>query len=165
MSTTASKMAQLLHGGLGGGRLDVGLDLFGQLLKAVHLPDLAADFVLVGLDAPVRVDLLGPEVVHDLHGPLAEDVLLEDVGQRRLGVHGKDQHPVALLGQMVAGRGGKRGLPQAALAPEHQVAALRMSLEQFCQRNGSPPVKLSAISGQLMMQRPILNLPTGFFVQ
>ena len=84
----------------------------------------------------VRVDLLGPEVVHDLDGSLAEEVLLEDVGQRRLGVHGKDQDLVALLGQVVAGGGRKGGLAEPALAAEHQVAALGMGFEEFCERNG-----------------------------
>jgi hypothetical protein len=84
---------------------------------------------LIGLDALIGVDLLGPEIVHDLDRPLAEDVLFKDVGQRRLGVHRKDQDPVALFGQIVAGRGRKGGLAQAALAAEHQVAPLGMLFE------------------------------------
>ena len=75
----------LFHRRLGARRLDVALDLLGHGGQPVHVQDLLADLLLVLPDVAVRVDLLGPEVVHDLHGPLAEDVALEDVGERRLG--------------------------------------------------------------------------------
>ena len=98
-------------------------------LHAVHVEDLLADLLLVGPDALVGVHLLGEEVGHDLDRALAEDVALEDVAQRGLGVHREDQHPVALLGQVVAGGGREGGLAQAALAAEHDVAAVGMLFE------------------------------------
>jgi hypothetical protein len=54
-----------------------------------------------------------------------------------------------LFGQIVAGSGRKSGFAQAALAAEHQVATLGMFFEKSGERNGPPPVKLSAISYQL----------------
>ena len=77
----------------------------------------------------VGVDLLGPQVVHDLDRALPEDVALKDVRQAGLRIHGENQDAMALLGQPVAGGGREGGLAQPALAPEHDVAALRMGPE------------------------------------
>ena len=70
---------RLLYRRLCRGCRDVVLDLGRDLGEPVHVADLLADLVLVFLDVPVGVDLLGPQVVGDLHRALAEDVLLEDV--------------------------------------------------------------------------------------
>ena len=85
-----------IRGRIDARRLDVALDLLGHRGQPVHVQNLPADFLLVFRDVDVRIDLLGPEVVHDLHGPLAEDVALEDVGERRLRVHREHQHLLAL---------------------------------------------------------------------
>ena len=59
--------------------------------------DFLADLFLVLPDVLVGVNLLGEQVGHDLHRPLAKDVALEDVGERGLGVYGEDQHLVPCL--------------------------------------------------------------------
>src|SRR5581483_2883316 len=125
----------LLHRWLGRRRLDVLLDLLRNLLEAVHIQDLLPDLVLVGLDAAVGIDLLSPEVFGYLDRPLAEKILLEDVGEARLRIDREDEHLVPLAGQPVAGGGGEGGLPQASLAAEHDVAALRMALEKGAERS------------------------------
>src|SRR6266581_1813146 len=126
---------RFLHGRLGRGRLDVMLDFFRDLIESVHVEDLLADLLLIRLDIGVGVDLLRPKVVQDLDRALAEDVTLEDVAEGRLGVHGKHQHLVPLPRQPVGGRGRKRRLAQAALAAEHDVAALAVLLEPCSQRH------------------------------
>src|SRR5207248_10038070 len=93
----------------------------------------------------VGVDLLRPKVVQDLDRALAEDVTLQDVAEGRLGVHGKHQHLLPLPRQPVGGRGGKRRLAQAALAAEHDVAALAVLLEPCSQRHRE--VTLSRVRG------------------
>ncbi len=128
----------LLHRRLGGGRLDVVLDLRGHLIQAIHVQDLAPDLLLILLDPAISVDLLGPEVGHDLHRALAEDVPLEDVREAGLGVDGEDQHLIALPGQPVSRGGGEGGLAQPALAAEHDVAALGVLPKQLRQRGGHP---------------------------
>ena len=77
----------LFHRGLGRGGGDIVVNLFGDLVEAVHVENLLPDLRLVVPDPLVGVHLLGPEVLHDRHGPLAEDVPLEDVGEARLRVH------------------------------------------------------------------------------
>ena len=81
----------------------------------------------------VRVDLLGPQIVHDLDRAFAEDVLLEDVRQACLGIHREDEDLLALLGEPERCRGGERRLAQPALAAEHHVAALRMAGQLLCE--------------------------------
>src|SRR5207249_711918 len=103
----------------------------GDLLHAVHLPDLGPHLVLVFADVAVRVDLLGPQVVHDLDRALPEYVELEDVRQARLWIDAEDQHPLALLGEPVAGRRREGRLPEPALAAEHHVAALWVLAEEL----------------------------------
>src|SRR6266851_9226047 len=67
---------RLLHRRLRRGSLDVVLDFLRDLLEAVHVDDLLADFLLIRLDVRVGVDLLRPEVLDDFDGALAEDVAL-----------------------------------------------------------------------------------------
>jgi hypothetical protein len=124
---------RLLHRRLGRGCLDVVLNLFRHFLQAVHVEDLLADFVLVVLDVAVGVDLLGVKVVHHLYRALAEDVLLKNVAERRLRVHGKHQHLVALLRQPEGGRGRESGLSQSAFAAEHDVAPFPIGFECFAE--------------------------------
>jgi len=81
----------------------------------------------------VGVNLLGVEVLHDLHRALAEDVLLEDVAQRSLRVHGEQQHFMAVLRQPERRGRGKSSLPQPALAAEHDVLPFLVFLEGFSQ--------------------------------
>ena len=122
---------RFLHGGLGRGRLDVLLDLVRHLLHPVHVQDLLTDLALVLMDVAVSVDLLGVEVVDDLHRPLAEDVLLENVAQRGLRIHGEDQHLVPVLRQPESGRRRESGLTQPAFAAEHDVATVRVLFESL----------------------------------
>src|SRR5262249_46186628 len=124
----------LLHGGLRGGRGDVVVDLLRHPLEAVHVEDLLADLLLVVFDAPVGVDFLRPEVVHDRHGALAEDVLLEDVRQARLRIDREQQDALALAREPKRGRGGQGRLPEPALAPEHDVSSVRLTLEYHSER-------------------------------
>jgi hypothetical protein len=121
----------LLHRRLGAGGLDVVLDLVGHLVQRVHVEDLLADLVLVVLDAAVGVDLLRPQVVDDLDRPLAEDVPLEDVGEARLGVHGEHQHLVPPPCQPPGGGRREGGLPEPALAAEHDVAPFGVAREHL----------------------------------
>jgi len=79
----------------------------------------------------VGVDLLGVKVVHHLHRPLAENVLLENVAQRGLWVHREDQHLVPLLRQPKGCRRREGGLPQPAFAAEHDVAPLLVLFKRF----------------------------------
>jgi hypothetical protein len=56
----------LLHRRLRARRLDVVLDLLRHCWHPVHVQDFLPDFLLVFPNVAVRVDLLGPEVFHDL---------------------------------------------------------------------------------------------------
>ncbi len=116
----------LLHRRFGARRLDVVLDLLGDRVEAVHVEDLLADLVLVGLDVRVSIDLLGPEVFHDLDRPFAEDILLEDVREAGLRINREDQDALALASEPVGGCRREGGLAETALAAEHDVAALRV---------------------------------------
>ncbi len=124
----------LLHGRLSRRRLNILLDLLRNLLEAVHVQDLLPDLVLVGLDAAVGVDLLGPEVLGHLDRPLAEKVLLKDIREACLGIDREDEHLVPLAGQPVAGGGREGGLAQPAFAAKHDVAALRVALKKGAER-------------------------------
>src|SRR5213076_3030092 len=86
----------LLHRRLRGGGRYVVVDLLRHLLEPVHVEDLLPDLLLVILDPPVGVDLLRPEVLHDRHRPLAEDVPLEDVRETRLWIDREQQDALAL---------------------------------------------------------------------
>ena len=130
----------LLHRRLGRRRLDVAFDLLGDLLHPVHVQDLLADLVLVGLHPLVRVDLLGVEVGHDLRGALPEDVLFEDVAERRLGIDGKYQDLLPLFCQVVGRRRRKGGLAEAAFASEHDVASIRVLIEYCGERYDNHPL-------------------------
>jgi hypothetical protein len=92
-----------------------------------------ADFVLIGFDVLVGIDLLRPQILHDLHGALAEDILLEDIGETGLWIHRKDQHFLALLRKPVGGGGGESGLAQPALTTEHNITTFGMFFEDFLQ--------------------------------
>ena len=61
--------------------------------RSYDIPPPALD---LGVAARLRVDLLGPEVLDDRHGPLAENIFLKDIRQARLRIDGKEQHPLAL---------------------------------------------------------------------
>jgi hypothetical protein len=123
----------LLHGRFSRGGLDVMLDLLWHFIQAVHVQDLVANFVLVFLDVVVGVNLLGEEIGHDLHRPLAEDVTLKDVGQRGLRVYGEDEDLVPLLCQPVGGGRREGGLAQPTFAAVHDVAAIGMLRKDFSQ--------------------------------
>jgi len=86
---------------------------------------------LILSDAMVGIDFLGKQVRHDFNGTLAKDIPLEDVGQAGLRVDGKNQHFVALLGQPVGGSCTEGGLAEPALAAKHDVAAVRVLLEDL----------------------------------
>jgi hypothetical protein len=117
--------------------LDVVLDLVGDLVQAVHVEDLSPDLVLIVSDVLVGVDLLRPQVVDDLHGALAEDVALEDVGQTRLRVHRENEDIVALLREPERGRRGKGRLAEPSLPPEHHVPSVRVFAEHGSERAGA----------------------------
>jgi hypothetical protein len=113
-----------IRGRIDARRLDVALDLLGHRGQPVHVQNLPADFLLVFRDVDVRIDLLGPEVVHDLHGPLSEDVTLGDVGERRLAVHGEHEYLLALAREPVRRRCGKGVLTNSAPAADWRVKLL-----------------------------------------
>ena len=106
-------------------------------------------------DVPVGVNLLGPQVLLNLHWAFPEDVLLEDVGEAGLGVDGEDQDAVPARGEPIRGGSREGGLPQAALAPEHQVAPLGMIEDGLTKGHDegflSPMVDLSVISHQVLV--------------
>src|SRR2546427_2172483 len=126
----------LLHRGLRRGGRDVVVDLLRHLLEPVHVEDLLPDLLLVVLDPPVGVDLLRPEVLHDRHGSLAEDVPLEDIRETRLRIDREQQDAFALLREPVGARGREGRLAQPPLAPEHDVPPIRLALEHPPQRHG-----------------------------
>ena len=57
--------------------------------------------------------------------------MLEDIGQRGLGVYRKHQHFFADFGQVVGCGGGKGRFSQTTLATEHDVASIRLIAEKF----------------------------------
>ncbi len=127
------KDGALLHRRFRGSSLDVVFDLFRYLIHAIHVADLLPYLLLILPDVPVRVNLLGEQVGYNLHRTLPEDVLLEDVCERSLRIHGEDQHPVSLLRQPIGRSGREGGLSQPALAAEHDVAAFRVLSKDSCE--------------------------------
>jgi hypothetical protein len=72
----------------------------------------------------IGIDLLGIEIGHDLCRPLAKDIFLKDIGERSLGIYGKDQDLLPLFGQVVSRSSGKCGLSQSSFSTEHDVSSI-----------------------------------------
>ncbi len=124
----------LLHRRLRRRRLDVAFDLLRDFVHPVHVEDLLADLLLVRLHPLVRVDLLGVEVGYDFRGALPEDVLFENVAERRLGIDGKNEDLLPLLREVISRCRRKSGLAEAAFASEHDVSPVRVLLKYRCKR-------------------------------
>src|SRR5207302_5386364 len=99
--------------------------------EAIQVEDLLANLVLICLDVAIRVDLLGPKVVHNLDGPFAEDILLKDIRQTRLRINGEYEYLLALLSKPIPCRRRKSSLTKPAFTTEHDVFALRDQFRQL----------------------------------
>src|SRR5438105_6789449 len=125
------KDRRLFHGRFGAGRLDVVFDFLRHLREAIQVEDLLANLVLICLDVTIRVDLLGPKVVHNLDGPFAEDILLKDIRQTRLRIDRKYEYLLALLREPIPRCSRESSLTKPAFTTEHDVFALRDQFRQL----------------------------------